>query len=255
MGKNVYFLSDAHLGSLAIPHGRTQERRLVRFLDSIKEKASAVYLLGDMFDFWNEYRYVVPKGYSRFLGKLSELTDNGVEVHFFAGNHDLWTYGYLEEECGVIVHKAPVTTEIYGKVFFLAHGDGLGDPDNKFKILRKLFHNRTCQRLLNFVHPRWGMALGLNWAKHSRLKRADGKEVPFMGEDKEFLVRFARDYKRSHPNIDYFLFGHRHIELDLPIDKSTRMLILGDWIWQFTYAVFDGEHLFLGEYVEGESKF
>lgn len=255
MGKNVYFLSDAHLGSLAIPHGRTQERRLVRFLDSIKEKASAVYLLGDMFDFWNEYRYVVPKGYSRFLGKLSELTDNGVEVHFFAGNHDLWTYGYLEEECGVIVHKAPVTTEIYGKVFFLAHGDGLGDPDNKFKILRKLFHNRTCQRLLNFVHPRWGMALGLNWAKHSRLKRADGKEVPFMGEDKEFLVRFARDYKRSHPNIDYFLFGHRHIELDLPIDKSTRMLILGDWIWQFTYAVFDGEYLFLGEYVEGESKF
>ena len=255
MGKNVYFLSDAHLGSLAIPHGRTQERRLVRFLDCIKEKASAVYLLGDMFDFWNEYRYVVPKGYSRFLGKLSELTDNGVEVHFFAGNHDLWTYGYLEEECGVIVHKAPVTTEIYGKVFFLAHGDGLGDPDNKFKILRKLFHNRTCQRLLNFVHPRWGMALGLNWAKHSRLKRADGKEVPFMGEDKEFLVRFARDYKRSHPNIDYFLFGHRHIELDLPIDKSTRMLILGDWIWQFTYAVFDGEHLFLGEYVEGESKF
>ena len=255
MGKNVYFLSDAHLGSLAIPHGRTQERRLVRFLDSIKEKASAVYLLGDMFDFWNEYRYVVPKGYSRFLGKLSELTDNGVEVHFFAGNHDLWTYGYLEEECGVIVHKAPVTTEIYGKVFFLAHGDGLGDPDNKFKILRKLFHNRTCQRLLNFVHPRWGMALGLNWAKHSRLKRADGKEVPFMGEDKEFLVRFARDYKRSHPNIDYFLFGHRHIELDLPIDKSTRMLILGDWIWQFTYAVFDGEHLFLGEYVEGESMF
>ena len=255
MGKNVYFLSDAHLGSLAIPHVRTQERRLVRFLDSIKEKASAVYLLGDMFDFWNEYRYVVPKGYSRFLGKLSELTDNGVEVHFFAGNHDLWTYGYLEEECGVIVHKAPVTTEIYGKVFFLAHGDGLGDPDNKFKILRKLFHNRTCQRLLNFVHPRWGMALGLNWAKHSRLKRADGKEVPFMGEDKEFLVRFARDYKRSHPNIDYFLFGHRHIELDLPIDKSTRMLILGDWIWQFTYAVFDGEHLFLGEYVEGESKF
>lgn len=255
MGKNVYFLSDAHLGSLAIPHGRMHERRLVRFLDSIKEKASAVYLLGDMFDFWNEYRYVVPKGYSRFLGKLSELTDNGVEVHFFTGNHDLWTYGYLEEECGVIVHKAPVTTEIYGKVFFLAHGDGLGDPDNKFKILRKLFHNRTCQRLLNFVHPRWGMALGLNWAKHSRLKRADGKEVPFMGEDKEFLVKFARDYKQSHDNIDYFLFGHRHIELDLPIDKSTRMLILGDWIWQFTYAVFDGEHLFLGEYVEGESKF
>ena len=255
MGKNIYFLSDAHLGSLAIAHGRTQERRLVRFLDSIKDKAWAIYLLGDMFDFWDEYRYVVPKGFTRFLGKLSELTDSGVEVHFFTGNHDLWTYGYLEEECGVMVHKAPVTTEIYGKVFYLAHGDGLGDPDNKFKFLRKVFHNRTCQRLLNFVHPRWVMALGLNWAKHSRLKRADGKEAPFMGEDKEYLVRFAREYKHSHPNIDFFLFGHRHIELDLPIDKTTRMLILGDWIWQFTYAVFDGEHLFLGEYVEGESKF
>lgn len=144
MGKNIYFLSDAHLGSLAIAHGRTQERRLVRFLDSIKDKASAIYLLGDMFDFWDEYRYVVPKGFTRFLGKLSELTDSGVEVHFFTGNHDLWTYGYLEEECGVMVHKAPVTTEIYGKVFYLAHGDGLGDPDNKFKFLRKVFHNRTC---------------------------------------------------------------------------------------------------------------
>ena len=169
MRKNVYFLSDAHLGSLAISHARMQERRLVRFLDSIKEKAAAVYLLGDMFDFWNEYKYVVPKGYTRFLGKLSELTDMGVEVHFFTGNHDLWTYGYLEEECGVIVHHKPITTEIYNKVFYLAHGDGLGDPDKKFKFLKAMFHDRTCQRLLNFIHPRWGMALGLNWAKHSRM--------------------------------------------------------------------------------------
>lgn len=111
MKKYIYFLSDAHLGSLAIPHRRMQERRLVRFLDSIKDKAEAVYLLGDMFDFWDEYRYVVPKGYTRFLGKLSELTDMGVEVHFFTGNHDIWTYGYLEEECGLIVHRQPLTTE------------------------------------------------------------------------------------------------------------------------------------------------
>lgn len=123
------------------------------------------------------------------LGKLSELTDMGVEVHFFTGNHDLWTYGYLEQECGVIVHYKPQTVEIYDKVFFLAHGDGLGDPDKKFKLLKSMFHNPTCQRLLNAIHPRWGMALGLNWAKHSRLKRADGKEEPYMGEKKEFLVR------------------------------------------------------------------
>lgn len=249
--KNVYFLSDAHLGSLALEHRRTQERRLVRFLDSIKEKAAAVYLLGDMFDFWDEYKYVVPKGYTRFLGKLSELTDRGVEVHFFTGNHDLWTYGYLEQECGVIVHRKPETTEIYGKVFFLAHGDGLGDPDNRFKLLRRLFHNRTCQRLLNAIHPRWGMALGLNWAKHSRLKRANGKEPPYMGEDREFLVLFTKEYMKTHRNIDYFIYGHRHIELDITLERKARVMILGDWIWQFTYVVFDGEHIFMEQYEEG----
>jgi UDP-2,3-diacylglucosamine hydrolase len=252
--KNIYFLADAHLGSLAIPHQRTQERRLVRFLDSIKHKASAIYLLGDMFDFWNEYKYVVPKGYTRFLGKISELTDMGVEVHYFTGNHDIWTYGYLEKECGVILHTQPETVEIYDKIFFLAHGDGLGDPDAKFKFLRKMFHNRTCQKLLNFVHPWWGMHLGLNWAKHSRLKRADGKEAPFMGEDKEYLILFTKEYMKTHSNIDYFIFGHRHIELEMKMSRKTELVILGDWIWQFTYAVFDGEHMFIQQYIEGESK-
>lgn len=252
--KNIYFLADAHLGSLAIPHQRTQERRLVRFLDSIKHKASAIYLLGDMFDFWNEYKYVVPKGYTRFLGKISELTDMGVEVHYFTGNHDIWTYGYLEKECGVILHTQPETVEIYDKIFFLAHGDGLGDPDAKYKFLRKMFHNRTCQKLLNFVHPWWGMQLGLNWAKHSRLKRADGKEAPFMGEDKEYLILFTKEYMKTHSNIDYFIFGHRHIELEMKMSRKTELVILGDWIWQFTYAVFDGEHMFIQQYIEGESK-
>ena len=263
--KPIYFIADAHLGSLAVSHRRMQERRLVRFLDSIKDKASAVYMLGDMFDFWNEYKTVVPKGYTRFLGKISELTDNGVEVHYFTGNHDLWTYGYLERECGVVLHRQPLTTEIGDKVFYMAHGDGLGDADTKFKWLRKMFHNRTCQKLLNLIHPRWGMALGQNWAKHSRLKRIDGKEPPYMGEDKECLVRYTKDYMKSHPDIDYFLYGHRHIELDLMLDypngksdhpdgKQARMMILGDWIWQFTYVVFDGEHLFMEEYIEGETQ-
>ncbi|MCI1742240.1 MAG: UDP-2,3-diacylglucosamine diphosphatase [Prevotella sp.] len=254
MRKNVYFLSDAHLGSLAIPHNRTQERRLVRFLDSIKDKATAIYLLGDMFDFWDEYKYVVPKGYTRFLGKLSELTDMGIEIHFFTGNHDIWTYGYLEKECGLIVHHKPITTEIFGKIFFLAHGDGLGDPNNQFKLLRKMFHNRTCQILLNAMHPRWGMALGLDWAKHSRLKRIDGKETPYRGEDKEYLVNFTQDYLKTHNNIDYFIYGHRHIKLDLKLNDKARMIILGDWIWQYTYAVFDGEHLYLEDYIEGETQ-
>ena len=252
--KNVYFLSDAHLGSLAVKHNRTQERRLVRFLDSIKDKAAAIYLLGDMFDYWNEYEYVVPKGFTRFLGKISELTDNGVEVHFFTGNHDIWTYGYLEQECGVILHRKPLMIDIYGKVFYLAHGDGLGDPDSKFKLLRQLFHNHTCQILFNAIHPRWGMWLGLTWAKNSRLKRADGKEAPYMGEDKEYLVKYTKQYMQTHTDIDYFIYGHRHIELDLMLSRKSRMMIIGDWIWQFTYVVYDGEYLFLEEYVEGESQ-
>ena len=251
--KNIYFLSDAHLGSLAIEHGRTQERRIVRFLDSIKHKAQAIYLLGDIFDFWNEYKLCVPKGYTRFFGKISELTDMGVEVHFFVGNHDLWSYGYFEKECGMIIHKEPETVELYDKVFFLAHGDGLGDPDKKFKLLRKIFHNKTCQRLLNAIHPRWGLALGLNWANKSRLKHMGGQEPRYMGEDKEHLVLFTKDYLKTHANVDYFIYGHRHIELDLVLSRKARIIILGDWITQFTYAVFDGEHLLLEQYIEGES--
>ena len=212
--KNVYFLSDAHLGSLAISHGRTQERRLVRFLDSIKHKASAVYLLGDMFDFWYEFKTVVPKGYTRFLGKVSELTDLGVEVHFFIGNHDIWCGDYLEKECGVILHREPLTTEIYGKEFYLAHGDGLGDPDAGFKLLRLLFHSR----------------------------------------DKEPLVLYTKDYLKTHPDINFFIYGHRHIELDLMLNATARVVILGDWINFFSYAVFDGEHLFLENYIEGETQ-
>lgn len=252
--KNIYFLSDAHLGSRAIAHGRTQERRLVNFLDSIKHKAAAVYLLGDIFDFWFEYRTVVPRGYTRLLGKISELCDRGVEVHFFTGNHDIWMGDYLEKECGVILHRKSSVTEIYGEIFYLSHGDGLGSTDRKFKLLRAIFHNPVCQQLFAALHPRWGMSFGLTWAKHSREKRVDGKEPPYMGEDKEELVIFAKDYLQTHPNINHFIFGHRHIELQLELDKETDMTILGDWITQFSYLIFDGEHLLLEQYIEGESQ-
>jgi len=252
--KNIYFLSDAHLGSWAIQHRRMQERRLVRFLDSIKDKAAAVYLLGDMFDFWYEFKYVVPKGYTRFLGKLSELTDMGVEVHYFTGNHDIWAYEYLEKECGVVLHKQPLTVELYDKVFFLAHGDGLGDPDNKFKVLRWLFHSKLCQFALATVHPRWSIWLGHTWAKHSRMKHeADGPD-PYKGEDREPLILYTKQYIQYHSNVDYFIYGHRHIEVDLQLTKKARVIILGDWISQFSYVVYDGQHLFMQQYIEGESK-
>lgn len=251
--KKVYFLSDAHLGSRGIPHGRTQERRLVNFLDSIKDKASAIYLLGDMFDFWYEFKTVVPKGYTRFLGKISELTDAGVEVHFFIGNHDIWCSDYFEKECGMILHRQPLTCEIFGKVFFMAHGDGLGDSDRKFKFLRAVFHNKLLQTLFSMLHPRWSIDLGLTWAKHSRMKRLDGKEPPYMGEHKEYLVLYAKEYLHSHPDVNFFIFGHRHIELDLMLSRTARILILGDWISQFTYAEFDGEQLLLSNFIEGET--
>lgn len=252
--KNVYFISDAHLGSLASAHRRTQERRLVRFLDEIKPHAAALYLLGDMFDFWYEYKYVVPKGYTRFLGKISELTDSGVEVHFFTGNHDIWVGDYFERECGMKIHREPLTTEIYGKLFYLAHGDGLGTDDRRFLALRAVFHSRLCQRMFSAIHPRWAVWLGLTWAKHSRLKRVDGKEPPFLGADREPLVKFSRGYLATHPEINYFVFGHRHIEIDLGLTPTSRLLVIGEWMTLFTYAVFDGEHLYLEDYVEGETK-
>lgn len=252
--KNVYFISDAHLGSRAVQHGRTQERRLVNFLDSIKNDAGAIYLLGDMFDFWYEYKLVVPKGYTRLLGKISELTDMGVEVHFFIGNHDMWCDDYFEKECGMIVHREPFTCEIYGKEFFLAHGDGFGENDPKVKLLHRIFHSRTLKTLFSMIHPRWSINFGLEWAKHSRMKRIDGKDPEYMGEDKEPLVIFTKEYLKTHPNINYFIYGHRHIMLDLMLTHSARMIILGDWINYFSYAVFDGENMFLEEFVEGDSK-
>lgn len=253
--KNVYFISDAHLGSRATPHGRTQERRLVRFLDSIKHKASAVYMLGDMFDFWYEYKLVIPKGYTRFLGKISELTDMGVEVHFFTGNHDIWCGDYLEKECGVVLHRQPQTVEIGDKLFLLGHGDGLGDPDRKFRFLRTLFRNKVCQRMFSCLHPRWAVEFGLSWAHHSRLGHMEsGAEPGYLGEDKEYLVLYAKDYLKTHPAINYFIFGHRHIELDLMLSRDNRIVILGDWITLFTYAVFDGERLYLESYIEGDTQ-
>lgn len=251
--KNVYFISDAHLGSWALDHRRMQERRLVRFLDDIKDKAQAVYMLGDMFDYWYEFKYVVPKGYTRFLGKLSELTDRGVEVHWFIGNHDIWMYGYLERECGVILHKEPITVEIMGKVFYLAHGDGMGDPSRMFRFLRSLFRNRTCQFLYSLLPTRFTMWLGMTWAKKSMQEHRLAGVEPYMGEDREYEVLYAKEYLKTHPDVNYFMFGHRHIELDLMLSHSTRIMLLGDWITQYTYAVFDGTSMLMENYLEGVS--
>ena len=257
--KNIYFISDAHLGCLASQHPRQQERRLVRFLDQIKDKAQAVYMLGDMFDFWFEYSGVVPSGFTRFLGKVSELTDMGVEVHFFTGNHDVWCRDYLVRECGVILHRDIQTIELADRVFVLGHGDGLGDPSWQFRTLRAIFRNSVCQRLFSWLHPSLGVKFGREWARHSRIKHsrmtggAEGGDPPYLGEDREYQVLWAKQYLKEHHDVNFFIFGHRHIELDLMLSRSCRLLILGDWITQCTYAVWDGEHMSLENFVEGET--
>lgn len=241
MTKKVFFLSDAHLGSLAFEDALDKERHLVRFLDSIKQEASAIYFLGDMFDFWFEYKEVVPKGFTRFLGKISELTDMGIEVHYLTGNHDMWVKDYFQRECGMTVHEGTLTTEIMGKRFLLSHGDGLGDPDPKFRLLSRIFHCRPLQTMFSWLHPDLSVAFGRAWAKHSRLKREGGREPDYMGEDKEYLVLYAKELVKEHSEIDYMIFGHRHIELDLSLPGGKRMMILGDWINYCTYAAFSPE--------------
>jgi len=243
----IYFASDAHLGSGIFEDPLAVEKRFVKWLDSIKHDAKVLYLLGDIFDFWFEYKYVIPRGFTRFLGKISEMSDLGIEIHFFIGNHDIWIFDYLNKETGAIVHKEPYITEIYGKKFFLAHGDGLGDNSKHFKLIRSVFHNRLCQILFAAIHPRWGIGFAHFWSKHSRL---EGLKEPakYFGEHKEHLVLFSKGYLQQNPEIDYFIFGHRHILLDLMLSHKSRLMIIGDWIQYYSYAVFDGENMILEQF-------
>lgn len=250
--KKVYFLSDAHLGSWALEHRRTQERRLVSFLDKIKNDAMAVYMLGDMFDFWYEYKYVVPKGFTRFLGKVSELTDMGVEVHFLAGNHDQWCLDYFEKECGMTIHREPFLTEIMGKEFYLAHGDEFSD-DRKYILLRSMFRSSFLRKMFSTIHPRWSIWMGNSWARHSMIQHKIKGDTPFLGAEKESCILFANSYLAKHSTIDCFIFGHRHCDEDMTIGERTRCILLGDWINTFAYVVWDGKTISHERYVEGDA--
>lgn len=240
MRNKVYFLADAHLGSKSHADSIETERKLCRWLDSVRDDAAVIFLMGDIFDYWYEYRYVVPRGFTRLLGKLGELTDAGIEIHFFAGNHDLWLSDYLSRECGLILHLEPYIIEIGGRKFFLAHGDGLGDNSQSFHLLRKVFHSKFLRKCFSAIHPRWTIPLAHAWSNSSRESRG---VVPYMGEEREHLVRFAKEKLREMPDINYFIFGHRHVLLDLPIAAQSRVIMLGDWITLFSYAEFDGEDL------------
>ncbi len=235
-----YFLSDAHLGTRVVRDARAHEQKVVDWLDMAKLDATEIFLLGDIFDFWFEYKMVVPKGFTRLFGKLREITESGIPVHFFVGNHDLWTFGYLEQEVGLIVHMAPLTIELGGKQFFMAHGDGLGDKSRPFSFIRALFHSKTVQRLFRSLVPsNWALNFGFRWSESNRRKH-DKRDVKFLGEDREPLVLFAKQHSLDHA-IDFYIFGHRHIVLNLMLASKARVVILGDFMREFSYGVFDGK--------------
>ncbi len=242
--KNIYFASDVHLGAPTIKDPRKHERRFVAWLDSIKDNAREVYLMGDIFDFWFEYRHVVPKGHTRFLGKLCELTDRGIPVHFFTGNHDIWVFDYLPRETGVIVHKGPYRTTIDGKLFFLAHGDGLTPNEKNYRILKAVFTNRVAQKLFQWLHPDAGIAMANFWSRKSREKNQNSNSAKFQGEENEWLFKFAKNQLLTN-HFDYFIFGHRHVAINLQLNKNSRICYLGDWVHHFSYAQWDGEKLSL----------
>lgn len=251
--KKIYFASDAHLGARFHRDPLAVEKRLVRWLDGIKEEAQAIWFLGDMFDYWYEYKYVVPKGHTRFLGKLAELADSGVEIHIFIGNHDIWMFDYLPSEIGAVIHREPLTVDLLGKRFFLAHGDEVDYRSRTFRVIRSIFRNRFCQWLYSGIHPRWTFGFALGWSLNSRKSGLKKKEeekaaADYKGEAGEYLIAFAKSYLTTHPDINFFIFGHRHIMLDLMLSRTSRVLIAGDWMQYFSYIEWDGQNLRLDQF-------
>ncbi len=244
-GKKIYFASDLHLGAPYINNQREHEVRFVAWLDSIKDSAEEIYLLGDIFDFWYEYKYSVPRGFTRFLGKLSELTDSGIPVHVFTGNHDVWIFDYLPSECGVKVYHNPLQTVINGKHFHLDHGDELGGSDRYYKLMKRLFRNNTAQWLFSKLHPDLAIGFAKKWSVRSRIKNEKSYKSSYWGDDKEWQVLYAKSYLKDNPETDYFIFGHRHIAKEIPINSHSKIIYLGDWITIFSYAEFDGNDLLL----------
>jgi UDP-2,3-diacylglucosamine hydrolase len=249
--KKIYFLSDFHLGIPDHASSLEREKLLVKFLDEIKKDAGEIFLVGDMFDFWYEYRKVVPKGYVRLLGKLGELTDSGIVIHFFVGNHDMWMRDYFLKELNIPVYYKPMELERNGKKFLIGHGDGLGPGDHGYKRVKKLFRNPFSKWLFGIFPP----ILGIGLANYlSRRSRAAGlEEEVFLGEDKEWLLIYSKAVLKEK-KIDFFVFGHRHLAIDYRLNETSRYINLGDWMLFFTYAVFDGNTMELKSYCGKDDK-
>jgi len=231
-------VSDVHLGAPALANNKERELLFVNWLKMISDDAAEIFLMGDIFDFWFEYKKVVPRGFTRVLGKIAEITDSGVPVHFFTGNHDIWIFDYLPAETGIILHKEPLRIRFSDKKFYLAHGDGLDTDDKGYIMMKKFFTSKLLQRLFTWIHPDLAIRLAHKWSKTSRLsKKIDGTD--FRAEQ-EGLYKFAQSVLLHEP-VDYFVFGHRHRLADLKIGENSRFILLGEWLKTFSFGVFDGK--------------
>jgi len=241
----IYFASDLHLGVPNKEKSLERERLFVQWLNEIKADAEAIFLVGDIFDFWFEYKKAVPKGYVRLLGKLAEISDSGIPIHIFTGNHDMWLFDYLEEEINATIYREPIEVSLKGKRFFIGHGDGLGPGDKAYKIIKKIFENKICQWLFERIHPNLGISIAEYWSKKSRIANGQ-KDETYHGE-KEWLTQFCKEKKKTI-EVDYFVFGHRHLPLEEDLGDNTSYINLGEWVNYNSYAVFDGEKLELKRY-------
>lgn len=239
-GNKIYFASDVYLGVPTKEESRKREKEFVEFLDKAAKDSSDIFLLGDVFDMWFEYKTFVPKGYVRLLGKLAELIDNGINIHMFTRNHDMWMFDYFEDELNIPVYKEPKKFEFSGKTFLLGHGDGLGSGDFSYKFLKKVFKSRINQWLFARLHPNFALSIANYFSKRSRLS-SGGYEKDYMSDEKEYLIQYVKE-KSEKEDIDYFIFGHRHIPLERKINNSL-YINLGEWVHYKSYAVFDGNDL------------
>lgn len=238
----IYFASDFHLGSGSYLKSREREDAITRWLDEVKMDAAELFLMGDIFDFWFEYKTVVPKGYIRFLGKLAQLTDAGVKLYLFKGNHDMWMFDYFVHELGATIVSNELEITRNGKTFYLHHGDGLGPGDAFYKVLKKFFRGGFCQWLFARIHPNFGVGLANYWSARSR--KSQKKTPEYAKQEQEWLVIFSKELLKTQ-TFNYFIFGHRHVPMDVELGNNSRYINLGEWLFYKSFAVFDGENITL----------
>lgn len=245
-GKKIYFASDNHLGAPTAKDSLPREKKFVAWLDEVKKDAAAIFLLGDLFDFWFEYKTVVPKGFTRTLGKLAEISDSGIPIYYFVGNHDLWMNGYFEDELNIPVYHKPKEFTFNDKTFFIGHGDGLGPGDKGYKRMKKVFTNPFSKWLYRWLHPDWGVKLAQYLSVKNKLISGE-EDAKFLGEEGEWLILYSKK-KLEEKHRDFFVFGHRHLPLEIDLGNNSKYINLGDWISHYTYGVFDGEKMALKNY-------